>query len=72
MHCSSKLFLKATHSIVIATVIEKKDEEGFVDVDYRGKYSNHLIVNTEIKNSIRQFINNIPKADSHYLRAQIT
>lgn len=44
--------------------------EGFVESDLRGKHTNHATVSPEIKNSVRVFINAIPRMESHYLRKQ--
>lgn len=68
-----RLFFKATLDIndkVIRTVIKKKDERGFIELDLRGKHDNHITVSPEIKNSMREFIQNIPRIESHYLRAK--
>lgn len=48
----------------------KKNETGFVGKDLRGRHGKQPTVDREIKESVRQFINAIPRTDSHYLRAQ--
>lgn len=68
-----KTFFKATLDIndtVIRTTIKKMGDDGFLDIDHRGRHNKHVTVNPEVKNSMRAFINNIPRVESHYLRAQ--
>ena len=70
-----KRFFKATLNIndrPIRTALEKKTEKGFLTDDKRGKHGNQPKVNPEIKESVRTFINAIPRIESHYLRAQTT
>lgn len=70
-----KTFFKATLSIndrPIRTALAKKTEKGFLTDDKRGKHGNQPKVNPEIKESVRIFINAIPRIESHYLRAQTT
>lgn len=66
-----KLFFKNTLGIndrPIRTVMKKKNN-GFIELESRGKHSNHFKVNPEIKHSVRRHINSIPRMESHYLRA---
>ena len=66
-----KLFLKNTPVICdrpIRTVIEKK-ENNFLQTDNRGKHLNHYKVDADIKDSVREHINSIPRTEIHYLRA---
>lgn len=68
-----KQFFMATLDInerTIKTALAKKTEAGFVAEDRRGKHGNHPSVDPEIKESVRKFINKIPRVESHYLRAQ--
>lgn len=70
-----KKFFKATLNIgdkAISTAVKKRNENGFTETDLRGRHNNHPKVSHEIKNSVRQFIINIPKIESHYLRAKTT
>lgn len=68
-----KTFFKATLDIndrPIRTVLAKKDATGFVATDLRGKHDKHPTVGAEVKNSVRNHIDSIPRIESHYLRAQ--
>ncbi|XP_063912660.1 uncharacterized protein LOC135129438 [Zophobas morio] len=69
-----KMFFKAILDITdrpIRTVI-KKNTDGFVAADQRGKHGKHRVLNPDLGASIREHINSIPKIESHYLRAQTT
>lgn len=66
-----KEFFKATLDIndrVINTVRSKTTANGFVAEDLRGKHSKPKL--TEASEYVREFINSIPRIESHYLRAQ--
>ncbi|XP_056647399.1 uncharacterized protein LOC130452104, partial [Diorhabda sublineata] len=68
-----KQFFMATLDInarTIQTAFSKKSSTGFVAEDRRVKHNNHPTVDPEIKESVHQFINSIPRIESHYLRAQ--
>lgn len=70
-----KTFFKATLNIndrPIRTALKKTNGEGFIIDDKRGKHGKQPQVNPEIKDSVRIFINAIPRIESHYLRAQTT
>lgn len=56
----------------ISTALKKKTENGFSIDDKREKHCNHPKVNPAIEESVRTFINAIPRIESHYLRAQTT
>lgn len=68
-----KLFLKATLDIndrPIRTVISKKDQNGFVEADLRGKHGKHPKIDDDLTRRIIRHINSIPRIESHYLREQ--
>lgn len=54
----------------IRTVLKKTNEMGFLEPEKRGKHDKHYQVDGRIKQSVRDFINGIPRMESHYLRAQ--
>ncbi|CAG9760932.1 unnamed protein product [Ceutorhynchus assimilis] len=54
----------------IRTALKKKTENGFLESDKRGKHGKHPTVDPSIKESVRAFIDKIPRVESHYLRAQ--
>jgi hypothetical protein len=56
----------------IRTVLAKKTDTGFLEEEKRGKHGKQPTVDPEIKESVRSFIRNIPRIESHYLRAQTT
>ncbi|KAG5879687.1 hypothetical protein JTB14_006472 [Gonioctena quinquepunctata] len=56
----------------IRTALSKKTDNGFLEPDGRGKHGHQPTVDPEIKESIKTFINSIPRIESHYLRAQTT
>lgn len=47
----------------IRTALAKKMETGFVDSDKRGKHGKQPVVDPEIKDSVRKFINAIPRVE---------
>lgn len=72
-----KLFFKNTLSIndrPIRTVINKRDlhHPQFLVNDLRGKHRNHYKLDDELKESVRQHIQSIPRIPSHYCRANTT
>ncbi|XP_047513909.1 uncharacterized protein LOC125055490 [Pieris napi] len=70
-----KDFFKATLSVCdryIKTALSKKRDDGFIDADARGKHGNQRKIDSEVKDSVFNFINSIPRIESHYLRAQTT
>lgn len=72
-----KLFFKNTLDINdrnIRTVMEKKGKNAtaIFDDDQRGKHKNHPTVDVEISNGIKEHIDNIPRVESHYIRADTT
>ncbi|KAG5871253.1 hypothetical protein JTB14_003398 [Gonioctena quinquepunctata] len=56
----------------IRTALSKKTDNGFLEPDGRGKHGHQPTVDPEIEESIKTFINSIPRIESHYLRAQTT
>lgn len=56
----------------IRTSLTKKTESGFIEGEKRGKHGKQPTVDPEIKESVRNFIRNIPRIESHYLRSQTT
>lgn len=69
-----KLFFKNTLAInnrPIETALKKKNNDTNISSmkDYRGTHLNHSKVDENIKESIRKFIEAIPKIESHYIRA---
>ncbi|KAL0830179.1 hypothetical protein ABMA28_003636 [Loxostege sticticalis] len=57
---------------VIRTVKSKIDEHGVLAQDLRGQHSNHLRVDEQLLNDIKQFIDAIPRIESHYIRQYST
>ena len=69
-----KKFFKATLDIndrPIRTVL-RKTNDGFIEGDNRGKHGNHKVINPSVRQDIHDFINSIPRIESHYLREQST
>ncbi|XP_062529653.1 uncharacterized protein LOC134200558 [Bombyx mori] len=56
----------------IRTVKSKIDEHGILAQDLRGHHSNHVRVDEELLNDIKQFIDAIPRIESHYIRQYST
>ena len=56
----------------IKTALSKKSYSGFIAGELRGKHGNHPTISSEVKESVRNSINSIPRVESHYLRAQTT
>lgn len=50
----------------------KKNEKGFLEYEIRGKHGKQPTVDPEVKHGARKFNENIPRIESHYLRAQTT
>lgn len=50
----------------------KKTELGVLDGKLRGKHGNQPTIYPQIKQSVLDFINSVPRIESHYLRAQTT
>ncbi|XP_074040476.1 uncharacterized protein [Leptinotarsa decemlineata] len=71
--CAKHFFLKTLDisDRMIRTVKSKRDTEGFVQKDLRGKHYRHIKVDANIQD-MRDHINSIPRIESHYLRAQTT
>lgn len=68
-----KEFFKATLDIndrVIATVRDKVTKHGYVTEDLRGKHQKTKLLDE--RQEAHDFINAIPRIESHYLRAQTT
>ncbi|KAM3960074.1 uncharacterized protein ACR2FA_005875 [Aphomia sociella] len=57
---------------VIRTVKSKIDEHGILAQDLRGQHSNHVRVDEQLLNDIKQFIDAIPRIESHYIRQNST
>lgn len=69
-----KKFLMATLDIgdrFLRTVLIK-NQNGIIETDQRGKHANHSRLPADIKKSVRDHIDFIPKIESHYLRSQTT
>ncbi|CAH2102382.1 unnamed protein product [Euphydryas editha] len=70
-----KPFFKSTLDLshkAIKTALSKKTESGVIQADFRGRHDNHPTIDPQIKQSVKDFINSIPRIESHYLRAQTT
>ncbi|XP_074040410.1 uncharacterized protein [Leptinotarsa decemlineata] len=70
-----KAFFKSTLDIndrPIRTALIKKTDNGFLEPEMRGKHGKQPTIDPELKNSVGQFIEAIPRVESHYLRAQTT
>ncbi|KAL4091306.1 hypothetical protein QTP88_026009 [Uroleucon formosanum] len=68
-----KTFFKSTLDLndrVIKTALSKKTELGVIEGELRGKHGNQPTIDPQIKQSVLDFINSIPRIESHYLRAQ--
>jgi len=57
---------------VIKTALSKKTELGVIEGELRGKHGNQPTIDPQIKQSVLDFINTIPRIESHYLRAHTT
>lgn len=49
-------------------VLRQKVENGRLELDRRGKHTNHPTVDTEVKDLIREHIKSLPSRQSHYSR----
>lgn len=70
-----KPFFKSTLDLsnkAIKTALSKKTESGIIQADFRGKHNHHPTIDPQIRQSVKDFINSIPRIESHYLRAQTT
>lgn len=70
-----KPFFKSTLDLsykAIKTALSKKTESGVIECDLRGKHNHHPTIDPQIRQSVKDFINSIPRIESHYLRAQTT
>ena len=70
-----KAFFKSTLDLndrVIKTALSKKSESGIIEGDMRGRHGKQPTIDPLVKNSVKDFINSIPRIESHYLRAQTT
>lgn len=68
-----KTFFKNTLALndrPISTAISKKTETGFIQTELRGKHGKQRTVEPDVYESVKRFINTIPRIESHYLRAQ--
>ncbi|CAG5046093.1 unnamed protein product [Parnassius apollo] len=68
-----KPFFKSTLGLsykAIQTALSKVSESGVIQGDLRGKHGHQPTIDPQIKQSVIDFINSIPKIESHYLRAQ--
>lgn len=50
--------------------MSKKTETGFIQTELRGKHCKQRTVEPDVYESVKRFINSIPRIESHYLRAQ--
>ncbi|XP_052755623.1 uncharacterized protein LOC128202420 [Galleria mellonella] len=57
---------------VIRTVRSKIDEHGILAQDLRGQHNNHARVDKQLLNDIKEFIDSIPRIESHYIRQYST
>lgn len=70
-----KTFFKSTLDLndrVIKTALSKKTDLGVIEGELRGKHGNPPTIDPQIRQSVLDFINSIPRIESHYLRAQTT
>lgn len=70
-----KTFFKSTLDLndrVIKTALSKKSESGIIEGELRGKHGNQPTIDPQVKQSVIDFINSLPRIESHYLRAQTT
>ncbi|CAG9816980.1 unnamed protein product [Phaedon cochleariae] len=70
-----KAFFKSTLDLndrVIKTALSKKSESGVIEGELRGKHGNQPTIDPQVRRSVIDFINSIPRIESHYLRAQTT
>lgn len=70
-----KTFFKSTLDLndrVITTALSKKTESGMIEGEMRGKHGKQPTIDPQVKDSVKDFINSIPRIESHYLRAQTT
>lgn len=67
-----KTFLKSTLDVsdrMIFTIQRKQNENDFSQSDLRGRHQSHRKLSLELKGTIKQHIESIPKIESHYVRA---
>lgn len=70
-----KRFFMATLNIgdtMIRTTLKKKDANGIVEQEMRGKHGNHNKLDHSLIDGVKNHINSIPRIESHYLRNQTT
>lgn len=70
-----KQFFMATLDIgdsMIRTTLKKRDDNGIVDIDRRGKHENHKKLAPILIEAVKSHIDSIPRIESHYLRNQTT
>uniref|UniRef100_A0A6P7GS58 Uncharacterized protein LOC114341517 n=1 Tax=Diabrotica virgifera virgifera TaxID=50390 RepID=A0A6P7GS58_DIAVI len=68
-----KTFFKSTLDLnnkQIYTAISKKNNTGFVDKDLRGRHGKQPTIDPVVRECMHKFISNIPRVESHHLRAQ--
>lgn len=63
--------LDISHKMIrnVLVHLESKQTGGFIKDDQRGKHKNDKTASDELINDITNFINSIPRVESHYLRA---
>ncbi|XP_064076612.1 uncharacterized protein LOC135194702 [Vanessa tameamea] len=57
---------------VIRTVKDKIDKHGFLSRDRRGQHINHIRIDEQLIKDIKEFIDAIPRIESHYIREYST
>ncbi|KAJ8936118.1 hypothetical protein NQ314_012484 [Rhamnusium bicolor] len=60
----------AINNRIIFTTTKKRDENGFLSADKRGRHGKQKRVKTEIINDIKEHIDLFPRVSSHYCRAK--
>ncbi|XP_050515305.1 uncharacterized protein LOC126890430 [Diabrotica virgifera virgifera] len=56
----------------VSTALEKCNNEGFIEGERRGKHGKHIKLDDNLLQGMFNFINAIPRIESHYLRNQTT
>lgn len=70
-----KYFFMATLDItirMIRTILEKQSETGAIDSDHKGRKVGKFVLDDNLIQGVKYYINSIPRIESHYLRAQST
>lgn len=62
--------LSISEKVVRTVILSKVSERGIIAGDRRGKHENHKKIDEEMLNSVLDYINSIPRIESHYVRKE--